>query len=531
MSVMTSTNGSAPRALLFFPYLPWPIRDGAQRRCTAIVRGFRDLGYDVSLLVSSLVRDEAPSESDLRAAAAALGATIHVHTPELGDYSMMAGIGTAYDTGWEGYTLPSLFERVSRLTAQVSPDVVLINYGYWATLAEAVRPAQAIRLVDMHDLVSLHIGMSRALAPTFGPRPTDPRNVPADAVREDFFRSRAMTVSPHELNGYDLFDGTLAISRQEAALVESHTSRTSVSWVPMAIEPPAIENTYEASPVYVLSDTLLNLQGYAYFAKQVLPRIKARIPDFTLRVVGSGGRAVTPVDGIEVTGPVDALDAVYAGARYAVCPLIGGTGQQVKVVEAMAHGLAVVALDDLAARSPIVDGVNGVSVPDAEAFADACIRLWNEPALARRLGGAARRTVLEGSSQGQLTCALGEAIERARERAAARVRSGSEREHPPRRFLAAAPEAVLDGRRIAIFGAGSLGRRCQDAIRGRSEVVAFVDNDRTKHGTSIEGLPVVGIDGLERLDVDLVMVASMYWAPILNQLGDAGWLGPRVRVF
>ena len=59
-----------------------------------------------------------------------------------------------------------------------------------------------------------------------------------------------------------------------------------------------------------------------------------------------------------------------------------------KIVDAMAHGLAVVATRSSASSSPIVDGVNGFIVDSAEEFADRVHRALERPR------GAAWRWVL-----------------------------------------------------------------------------------------------------------------------------------------
>lgn len=53
---------------------------------------------------------------------------------------------------------------------------------------------------------------------------------------------------------------------------------------------------------------------------------------------------------------------------------------------------------------------------------------------------------------------------------------------------------------LVIYGAGGLGAQVQDILRqaGQYRPVAYLDSDRTKHGTIIAGLPVQG--GLERVD-------------------------------
>jgi hypothetical protein len=519
------------RALVFFPFFPYPIRDGAQARNASVLRGLQALGYDVTLLVSTVPRRERPSQDAIREAERGLGVKLHVHVPGPGDYSIIAGIGLSYDTGWEGYTPPTLYRAFRSLARSLSPDVVLVNYGYWATLAQGLEPAGSVRLVDMIDLVSLHVAMNLSLSRVLPARPLDPRHVPAAALQEDFFRARQLEPSAHEYAAYEAFDGTIAISPLEAALVEAHTSRTSVSVMPMSVAASPPGNTYDAAPVYVMSDTLLNQQGYAYFAQRVLPLIRVREPRFSVRVVGTGCSAVTPVEGVELVGPVDNLAGIYATARFAVCPLIGGTGQQVKVVEAMAHGLPVVALDDLADRAPIVDNVNGLRVPDAGTFAAACHRLWADPQLARRLGEAARITVREAFNPDRVPELLAVAIERARVRARQRVSRPEPPAGPLRRFLSKSDDWPLDGRRVAIYGAGSLGRECRTHLTSGANVIAFVDSDRAKDGTHVEGVPVVCPDRLPDVDVDLVVVASMYWPQILTQLETRGWDGTRVRVF
>lgn len=516
---------------MFFPYLPYPVRDGAQKRCVAMLRALQVLGYDVTLLVSTLIVDVA-SPDDVRDASQALDITIHVHRSGSDDGRFLAGLSHVRVTPWEHHTPPSLYGMFRTLALTLSPDVVLVNYGYWSTLVRGLELAATVRMVDMIDLASLHAEMTTSVRPMLPPAPVDPRRVANVALQEDFFRRRQLQAGTHEFAAYEDFDGTIAISPMEAELVGRRCSRTSVSYVPMATPIPECRNTYEGAPVYVMSETPLNQQGYAYFAQRVLPHVRAVAPRFSLHVVGSGAASVVPVEGVELVGRVDSLVDVYASARFAVCPLLGGTGQQTKVIEAMAHGLAVVALDDLADRSPIVHSVNGLRVPDAEAFAEACRRLWNDPSLARRLGDAARETIKAGFNADDMPRLLAGAIERARETAR---QSGPRPEEPALvcSFLGRAPADVwrLGSRRVAIYGAGSAGRQCLAHLFSTTKVIAFIDSDRRKHGTDIEGLPIVSPERLDDLDVDVVVVASMYWPQILNQLDELGWQGARVRVF
>ena len=42
---------------------------------------------------------------------------------------------------------------------------------------------------------------------------------------------------------------------------------------------------------------------------------------------------LAPVNGVELSGFVPDLTSIYTNSCFAICPLIGGTGQQVKIVD------------------------------------------------------------------------------------------------------------------------------------------------------------------------------------------------------
>jgi glycosyltransferase involved in cell wall biosynthesis len=146
-------------------------------------------------------------------------------------------------------------------------------------------------------------------------------------------------------------------------------------------------------------DWLPNEDGVLYFASDILPLIRARIPTATVSVVG---RAPTPAvqrlaeqTGIQVTGRVaDVRPFVAAGTVYIVPLRIGG-GTRLKIFEAMSMGKAVVSTAVGAEGLPVTDGRDIVSADDPGAFADAVVRLIEDSAARRRIESAARQLVVD----------------------------------------------------------------------------------------------------------------------------------------
>lgn len=78
--------------------------------------------------------------------------------------------------------------------------------------------------------------------------------------------------------------------------------------------------------------------------------------------------------------------------------------------------------------------------------------------------------------------------------------------------------------RIVIFGTGSSGTRALYAARNRSDidVVGFSDNDKSKHGTEHEGLPVIPPTKLDGIECDFIVLASQFAQDIRRGLLEGG---------
>ena len=98
---------------------------------------------------------------------------------------------------------------------------------------------------------------------------------------------------------------------------------------------------------------------------------------------------------MEVVGPVDDVAAELAASDVFVAPLRAGSGVRVKLLEAFAHGIPVVATSVAAEGLEVVDGVHLAIADDAGSFAAATIALLEDPARRTRYAIAARRHVEE----------------------------------------------------------------------------------------------------------------------------------------
>jgi glycosyltransferase involved in cell wall biosynthesis len=175
----------------------------------------------------------------------------------------------------------------------------------------------------------------------------------------------------------------------------------------LAVVPNAAPLVAEAARAPDEAPTLLFVGNLSYFpnqeaatflVEQVLPRLRRHLPARLLLVGSSAPPAVTALasaDFVELHADVAEVAPVYRRAHLAALPLFAGGGTRIKVLEAFAHLLPVVAtpiaLEGIGARS----GEHALVAESADDFSEACRACLTERERATRLAAAARRLVDE----------------------------------------------------------------------------------------------------------------------------------------
>jgi hypothetical protein len=143
-----------------------------------------------------------------------------------------------------------------------------------------------------------------------------------------------------------------------------------------------------------------NVEGVYWFATEVFPLVRQRLPDVRFSIVGSRpperiARLAGDATGVAVTGYVPDLEPVLRLAGVLVVPLHAGSGMRVKILEAFARGIPVVSttigVEGIEARS----GEHLLVADEPAAFAQAVTRVLTDHDLAACLAAAARRLVEE----------------------------------------------------------------------------------------------------------------------------------------
>ncbi len=161
-----------------------------------------------------------------------------------------------------------------------------------------------------------------------------------------------------------------------------------------------------------------NRNGLRFLLGEVSPLVWAELPDAKLALVGTGlegsstTRTAADMQGllddprVETLGFVENLRAAYASAGCAVVPLLQGGGTPLKLIEALAYGLPVIATPRAVAGLDVRDGEHLFVADSAKAFAEALARVLRDGA--PELGVRGRALVVERYSIEALSGLLAE---------------------------------------------------------------------------------------------------------------------------
>lgn len=141
-----------------------------------------------------------------------------------------------------------------------------------------------------------------------------------------------------------------------------------------------------------------NIDAVTWFAREVLPAVRARHPAVRFHIVGRSPvpavQALAAAD-VNVTGTVPDVRPWLQHAEVVVAPLRLARGIQNKVLEAMAMGRPVVASATCAAPLNAAPGRELLAAADADALAREVIGVLDDPARASAIGAAGRAAVVD----------------------------------------------------------------------------------------------------------------------------------------
>jgi len=256
------------------------------------------------------------------------------------------------------------------------PDVVQIESPFLLPYARDIDARVVLRSLNVE--FRIWEGLSR----------TEP-----DPVRRFLLSRVASSLRNYELRTMNTLDAIIPISEADAEDFRQLGCTRPMYVVPCGAQASSLPvRGLPACVGFIGSlDFRPNLQAVDWILDELWPLVLQRVPDARLLIAGS-----SPPERLRpfVLADVDDATAFMQSVSVFIAPLFAGGGMRIKVLEAMALGLPVVATALGAGGIDVTHDHDILLAEDAVSFADAVVRLLREPDTASRIGAAAREMVI-----------------------------------------------------------------------------------------------------------------------------------------
>ena len=370
---------------------PWPPVDGGRLVAWLTLRALRDAGHAVTLVVPG------PGASD--------GATLlerlrEVCEPDVVDAppvsrarALLATLGSSRPWTAIRHARPSLAERVAALVERATFDVVHAEQPH--ALA-ACDPA----LVRGVPVVLRAHNVETDLWTAAGREP---------GLRGWMARREAGRVARWEAGAVRRAAATVALTETDAQRLRALAgpeSRVDHVAAPFPAELARAAAALPGDPAVVVAGSggwLPNERGAAWFVQDVWPAVAARAPGARLHLFGGAGPVPERAERHPV--PADSRDLFAPGSIHVV-PLLFGSGVRMRILEAWARGVPVVATGAAAAGLDARNGIELLVEDSPQGLSNAIQRLADDRALAQGLVAAARARLAAHHDPGRVVRAL-----------------------------------------------------------------------------------------------------------------------------
>ncbi len=358
-------RATGKRILVIDVLFPMADRASGAKRLRHLLELMVDEGHEVTFLAMN-GENQARYVSELRA----LGINTVANDP--------ARLATAFGAPSSGQ--PAF--DIGRLLTEHKFDIAFIEFYYVAEqyIPEIRRWSPNTRIIL--DSVDIHYVRERRQAAIAG---------------DTEMAAKSETTKRREQAAYSQADDVIAITEADRAALLELVPGAKTAILPNLHDSTPMTNSFGNRKGLLFVGNFVhppNADGITWFASAIWPQVQRAIPNIELTVVGADPPAsLNNVRGINVVGYVPSMIPFLSDARLSIAPLRSGAGMKGKVGEALGAGLPVIATSVASEGMHLTSGDNVVIADDADGFAQAIIRSYNDKALWTKLSNNGRRLV------------------------------------------------------------------------------------------------------------------------------------------
>lgn len=216
-------------------------------------------------------------------------------------------------------------------------------------------------------------------------------------------RRQIAKLKNEELQLLNAVDGIMTIAKNELEFISKNKIKVPAIWIPTGIEKAKTQSQYGNDFFHIgAMDWAPNRTAIHWFVKHVW----AQYPEKNQNILHLAGKGLLQDEfnesAIKNHGTVDNSQVFMCEQGIMVVPLFEGSGLRIKIIEAGALGVPIIATAKAVEGIGLTSGEHYFEANTAEAFTGAMLLLSNDVSLRRKVGENLRQFVQENFDQNEL---------------------------------------------------------------------------------------------------------------------------------
>jgi polysaccharide biosynthesis protein PslH len=259
------------------------------------------------------------------------------------------------------------------------------------SLAPYIRLLSSCPTVLDHHNIESHMMLRRA-------------ELESNFLKKSYFLQEGHKLARYERQVCPLFDLHITCSELDSERLQKIAPHSRIEEVPNGVDigyfSPTGNEPLPNSLVFAGGlNWYPNQQAMQFFADEIWPRLKQRIPTVTMDVIGEAPpeslcRVAAVDSNFRVHGFVDDVRPYLDRAAAYVCPISDGGGTKLKILDAFAMAKATVAHPIACEGISATPGRNVLFAISPDEYVDQIVLLLENPVLRREIGNSARQLIL-----------------------------------------------------------------------------------------------------------------------------------------
>jgi len=287
-----------------------------------------------------------------------------------------------------------------------------VNWLQSKTFATALRGAIKVNSYDLAHFDTISLAQYKSLLPDIPASLTHHNiesamllrraSIDSNAFRRAYFWQEGRRLELYESRIAKSFEIHLTCSALDATRLETISAHARTAVIPNGVDTgyfdPAPFERSQTPQSLVFAGGLTwypNVSAIHFLVREVWPQLKRKYPNAVATIIGRRPpdwlKAAAAIDqSIRVTGFVDDVRPYMAGSQVYVCPIFDGGGTKLKVLDALAMGVPLVAHPISCEGITVTPERNVLLATTPNEFVEQIGRLFDDSDLRMRLSRAGR---------------------------------------------------------------------------------------------------------------------------------------------